>query len=39
MSYIIEDFPPIYLIFSTFLKFFGKKVQEENEELVMKAHF
>ena len=38
MSYIIEDFP-IHLLFSTFLKFFGKKVQEENEELVMKAHF
>ena len=38
MSYIIEDFP-IHLLFSTFLKLFDKKVQEENEELVMKAHF
>ena len=38
MSYIFEDFS-IHLLFSTFLTFFGKKVQVENEELVMKAHF
>ena len=38
MSYIIKDFP-IHLLFFTFLKLFGKKVQVENEELVMKAHF